>query len=344
MLAACIPVAGFRAHGQGFICISACLSCSYTISFILQCGSSSARNKRSAQGRQGGGAERVVQQLKGTRPGGMAAARTATASTHRTAAYVSQASRQVGRCPRVDKQHGAKAGDEGEQDKQVAGVGTAASPPPNAPPHLLHCRAQRVAAACVPAAGGRGGTAARRRGLMGCAVLGRDAAGRSAGSQQCNCAAPARAPLRPVLRCSCHTRQTHLVVMGRLTSVQEAPSIGRANPQVSRMAWQQRSLGSDGQAALEEAGEHSLHRALQAALPPRVLALLVRVCVKLAAAGKIQESITGDIVPSMRSARAIAWRQAGQGMPAPLDRTVLQPACTEEGPQHSNGARRGTAH
>lgn len=42
----------------------------------------------------------------------------------------------VGSRPRVDEEHGPKAGDEGEQDEQVARVGAGPPPPPDAPPHL----------------------------------------------------------------------------------------------------------------------------------------------------------------------------------------------------------------
>ena len=101
------------------------------------------------------------QRQQGSKERGPSSSKQESAQVHRhqhsgkaAAARLPTASRQVGGCPRVDKQHGAQARNEGEQHKQVAGVGAAASPPPDAPPHLLHRRAERVAAiACVPAAG-----------------------------------------------------------------------------------------------------------------------------------------------------------------------------------------------
>lgn len=62
---------------------------------------------------------------------------------------------QALRCAAVDKKHGSQAGDEGKDDEQVAWVCTRAPSPPDAPPHLLYRRAQRVAVADVPAAGGK---------------------------------------------------------------------------------------------------------------------------------------------------------------------------------------------
>jgi hypothetical protein len=63
---------------------------------------------------------------------------------------------QALRCAAVDEKHGSQAGDEGKDDEQVAGVCTGAPSPPDAPPHLLYRRAQRVAVADVPAGGQAG--------------------------------------------------------------------------------------------------------------------------------------------------------------------------------------------